>query len=65
MRDSFQQAGEPCESCIDRWKSQGLPPQILVPLPAVTEVYHSEVAVCEYCDGRPIVMFSFLNHPDD
>lgn len=63
-RDNFQKAGEECEACKEFWEKQGLPPQILVALPSITQVYHSEVAICEYCDGSPIVQFANHNQQD-
>lgn len=64
-RDSFQKGEEICESCREHWETKGLPLRRMVTLPNVTKVYHSEVAVCEYCDGEPIVKFALLNKTDD
>jgi hypothetical protein len=64
-RDNFQKAGEVCETCKDFWKSQSRAPKKLVALPSVTQVYHSEVAVCPYCDGEPIVRFAAQNFKQD
>lgn len=61
-RDNFQVAGEECESCKPFWTDQGLEPMQLITLPSVTQRYHSEVAVCEYCDGSPIVQIANKNH---
>lgn len=51
MNSDFQQEGEICDSCRERWEGQRSKPRKLVNLPEVTEVYRQKVAVCPYCDG--------------
>ena len=47
----FQQAGEVCENCQERWEEKNKPPIKLVALPSFTMRYHTPVAVCSFCDG--------------
>ncbi len=48
---TFQEAGDVCENCRERWETSNKPVITLVALPSFTMRYHSPVAVCPYCDG--------------
>jgi len=47
----FQEAGDVCANCVERWEEKGKPVIHLVALPSFTMRYHSPVAICPYCDG--------------
>jgi hypothetical protein len=51
MADEFQQAGDICSNCEERWEKAGKPPIALVSLPSFTMRYHAAVATGPYCDG--------------
>jgi uncharacterized protein with PIN domain len=51
---SFQKPGDVCESCKERWEKIGKPPKVLIGLPSYTMRYHSEIAICPYCDSDQI-----------
>ena len=53
----FQEAGDVCENCRERWEERNKPTIKLVPLPSFTMRYHSPVAICPYCDG-PILQIA-------
>lgn len=61
MSDDFPKAGDICENCRERWEDKKLPPKQLIALPSVTQIYHSEVAVCSFCDGDPLIEFAYQN----
>lgn len=48
---TFQEAGDVCENCRERWEDRNKPVIHMVALPSFTMRYHSAVAVCPYCDG--------------
>jgi len=47
----FQEAGDICSNCHERWEERNKPLIRLVALPSFTMRYHAPVAVCPYCDG--------------
>ena len=48
---TFQEAGDICESCKERWEKAHRSTIALIALPSFTMRYHTAVAVCPYCDG--------------
>ena len=51
----FPTAGHTCSNCAKRWIKKNQPPMKLVGLKRRTENYFFEIAICPYCDGRPII----------
>jgi hypothetical protein len=49
--NDFPKAGEICGNCKEHWEEERKKPLKLLKLPTVTQIYHSEVAFCSYCDG--------------
>lgn len=58
----FQNAGDICENCQERWEDLNRHPIALVALPSYTMRYHSPVAVCPFCDGGEIVKIANKKH---
>jgi len=58
----MQKIGDVCDSCRERWETQGKEPKVLVHVNRTIQK-SLPVPVCTYCDGDEIVkVYALKNH---